>query len=176
MRRISVLIPDVYEWLSLPVAYCLKSTGQVEVHGFSRRKSMPLQLSNLFTSFNFMEEFELNSWLMRIDEIVADRQTDVVLPTSTLGIRALSEHGRRLNCAEKLVHLPEPHSFHTATDKALLADFLAAHGFRQPATVVVTAGEPRPEGLSALAFPVLAKPPPFKRRIRHPTFRKSEGP
>src|SRR5437762_3298807 len=115
---ISVLIPDIDEWLSLPVAYCLKSSGHVNVHGLSRRKSRSLQLSNLFSSYEYSQEFELSSWLTRIDEIVAKQRVNVVMPVSSAGIKALSEHRRVLSCASKLVRLPESHIFDTATNKA----------------------------------------------------------
>jgi predicted ATP-grasp superfamily ATP-dependent carboligase len=137
----------------------LKTSRQVTVHGFSRRKSRPLQLSNLFTSLEYCKEFELSSWLTRLEEIVARQRIDVVMPVSSVGIRALSEHRRALSWAGKLVQLPEPHMFDTATNKASLADFLAVNGFPRPRTVLVTAGAPGPESLSALTFPVLAKPP-----------------
>jgi hypothetical protein len=159
MSRISVLIPDADDWIGLRVAYCLNSAGEVSVHGLSRRESWPFRLSNLFRSFDHSGEFELSSWLARIDEIVARRGVDVVLPVSSFGIRALSEHGSMLGCADRLVHLPEPHVFDEATNKSALADVLTASGIPQPTTVVVAAGAPRPEGLSSLTFPVLAKPP-----------------
>jgi D-aspartate ligase len=159
MGRISVLIPDADEWLSLPVAYCLKTSGQITVHGFSRRKSRPLLLSRLFTSLEYTKEFELSSWLSSVDEVVARRGIDIVMPVSHLGIEALSEHRRALGCADKLVRLPEPRIFDTATNKASLAGFLAGNDLPHPRTVVVTADAPRPEGLSTMTFPILAKPP-----------------
>ena len=160
MDRISVLIPDVDDrLLSLRVAYCLKTSGRVTVHGLSRCKSRRMRLSNLFQSFSDIDDFNLSSWLTRIDEIVATQRVDLVLPVSSLGIRALGEHSRALRCAERLVQLPEPYAFDIATNKASLADFLAAHRFPHPPTVVLIGGAPRPETLSTLAFPVLVKPP-----------------
>jgi glutathione synthase/RimK-type ligase-like ATP-grasp enzyme len=159
MDRMSVLIPDVDEGLSLPVAHCLKLSGKATVHGLSRRRSRALQLSNLFKSFEYMEEFELSSWLKRIDEIVVTQKVDVVLPVTNLAIRALSEYRGVLTCADRLVQLPEPHILDTATNKASLSAFMAVHGLPQPPTVVVSTGAPRPEGLSTLSFPVLAKLP-----------------
>lgn len=158
MGRISVLIPDVDDWLSLPVAYCLKTSGKVTVHGLSRRRWRPLRLSKLFASLNYVDD-DLDPWLHRIDEIVAKQGVGVVLPVSNSAIRALGEHRQTLSCADRFVPLPEPDVFDIATNKASLTDFLTAHGFRQPTTVKVTAGASRPEGLSVLSFPVLAKPP-----------------
>lgn len=157
--QIVVLIPDVDDWLSLSVAYCLKTSGRVTVHGLSRCQSKRLRLSNLFASFSEIVDFDLGGWLARIDQIVAERRVDLVLPVSSIAIRALSEHRRTLASADRLVQLPEPDAFDTATNKASLAGFLAAHGFPHPPAAVVTAGAPRPERLSALAFPVLVKPP-----------------
>src|SRR5262249_26172672 len=137
---------------------CL-NTGEVTVHGLSRRKSRSFQFSNLLTSFDHMNEFEVSSWLARIDELVAKRRIDVVMPVTNLAIRTLSEHRRSLKCSERLALLPEPHIFDTATNKASLAGILATHGLHHPPTVVVTADAPRPKGLSTLTFPVLAKPP-----------------
>jgi glutathione synthase/RimK-type ligase-like ATP-grasp enzyme len=156
---ISVLIPDCDEWLSLPVAYCLKVSRQIVVHGLSRRRSRPLRLSRLFASFEDIKEYELPSWLTRIDEIVAREGVDVVMPASSAGIRALSVHRQRLSCAEKLVWLPEAHAFDVATNKARLADLLADTDLPRPRTAVVPGVSPKPEILSALTFPVLAKPP-----------------
>jgi len=159
MGRISVLIPDADEWLSLPVAYCLKSSGRIDVHGISRSKSRPLRLSRLFTSLETSrEKFELDFWLARVDEAVARRGIDVVMPVSHLGIKALTEHRSELRCADRLARLPEPDIFNTATSKASLAGFLADNDLLHPKTVVMAAHEPKPDGLSRLRFPVLAKP------------------
>jgi glutathione synthase/RimK-type ligase-like ATP-grasp enzyme len=159
MRRISVLIPDAATQLSTRVAHCLKASGRVSVHGLSGRRTAPQRLSNLFSTFEFSTEgIGLSSWLERIDDIVARRQIDVVLPISDFGIRALSEHGRLLACTDRLVQLPEHHIFDVATNKASLANLLAVHGIPRPATIVVHAGKQRSENLSALTFPVLAKP------------------
>lgn len=158
MDRISVLIPDAEQYFGRPVAYCLKTRGNV-VHALARGRSRSLPFSNLFASFEYMDEPQLGPWLKRIEEIVTERKIDVVMPVSEYAIRALSEHGHSLSCANKLVRLPEHRIFEMATDKASLAKFLAAHGLPLPPTVVVTVGAKRPEALSSLDFPVLAKPP-----------------
>ena len=157
MDRISVLIPDAEQYFGRPVAYCLKTSGNV-VHGLARRKSKSLPFSNLFASFEHMDEPQLKPWLERIEQIVVEREIDVVMPVSEYAIRALSEHGHSLRCASRLVQLPDFRIFDMATDKASFAKFLAAHGLPLPPTVVVTVGADRPEALSALNFPVLAKP------------------
>lgn len=160
MSRISVLIPDADAGMSLPVAYCLKESGQVKVHGSCARPSKPLELSNLFTSLDYAEQKgELESWLNRIDEIAAMRRVDVILPTSNAAIRALSTHRHKLASRMKLAFVPDPTSLDTATNKALLTGFLTDRGIPQPPTVVVSAGAQRPEGLFRLRFPVLVKPP-----------------
>lgn len=159
MTRISVLIPDLDEWLSMPVAYCLKTSGRVAVHGLSRCKSRRLRLSNLFTSFDDLDDLDLGSWLARIDETVARQKIDIVMPVSSVAIRVLSEHRQALSCADRLVQLPAPDVFDIATNKASLASFLSAHGFPHPESVVIKADAPRPEKLSTLTFPVLLKPP-----------------
>jgi hypothetical protein len=160
MTRISVLIPDAEAENSKRVALCLKTSGRVILHGLSRRSSMPLRTSSLFATFDCsMEKIELGLWLKRVDEIVARQQIDVVLPTSDFSIRALSEHGPSLACADRLAQLPNQHTFDMATNKASLAKFLTVHGIPQPPTVLVTVGAQMPDGLSALNFPVLAKPP-----------------
>lgn len=159
-KRFSVLIPDVDTGQGLPVAYCLNVSGQASVQGFSQLKSRPLQFSRLLCTFECAgRELEPSAWLTRIDEIVARGQVDVVLPVSNFAIRTLSEHRQTLSCAPRLAPLPDPHVFDVATNKALLANFLAAQKISHPETVVLTVGGPRPHGLSILKFPVLAKPP-----------------
>jgi len=160
MGRISVLIPDAEAENSKRVALCLTESGRVTLHGLCRRKTAPLRTSSLFATFDCStEEIEIDSWLGRLDDIVARQQIDVVLPTSDFGIRALSEHGHLLACADRLVQLPEPDAFDLATNKAALANFLALHDIPRPPTVLVTAGLKLPEDCAALGFPVLAKPP-----------------
>jgi D-aspartate ligase len=157
MNRISVLIPDADE--QLPVPCCLTVSGQAIVHAFARRPVPTLKHSRFCASFEAFEgPFDLKRWLKRIGEIVAERGVDVVLPISDFGIRTLSEHRQVLGWAAKLPHLPDPHTFDVATDKAKLADFLARYGLPQPPTVVVTTGVVQ-DALVALEFPVLAKPP-----------------
>ncbi|HEY1576177.1 MAG TPA: ATP-grasp domain-containing protein [Terracidiphilus sp.] len=160
MGRFSVLIPDVDDDLiSIPVAQCLTDAEEIDIHGLSRHKSRSLQLSNLFTSFDQMDEFALSGWLRRIDEVVARRRIDIVLPVTDVAIRALSEHRHVLACAGKVARLPEPSVFDVATNKASLALFMKDHDIPHPPTVVLAAGARRSERLSTLAFPVLAKPP-----------------
>jgi predicted ATP-grasp superfamily ATP-dependent carboligase len=50
-------------------------------------------------------------------------------------------------------------AFDEATNKALLADFLTRHEISHPPSIVMTAGIPSADRLSALTFPILAKPP-----------------
>jgi hypothetical protein len=157
--QFSILIPDADDGFSIPVAYCLKMGGQI-VHGLSRRQSRMMPLSRLFQSFDFpMREFEISSWLSQIDEIVTRRNVDVILPVSSMAIRTLSENRSQLSCADKLAHLPSPQSFDTATNKAALANFLAACGLPQPSSVVLGGDKPAADKLSRLKFPVLLKPP-----------------
>lgn len=159
MSCVSVLIPDADAWPGLLVAHCLKASGKVALHGLSGSKTTPLRYSNLFTSFQCLEEGQ-GRLLDCVDEIVTKRGIDVVLPISNLGIRTFSEHRYELVSAAKLVDLPEPRTFDIATNKAALSEFLKAHGIAQPRTVTVAGGaKPMPETLSALSFPVLAKPP-----------------
>jgi D-aspartate ligase len=158
MGKISVLIPDADDWIGIRVAYCLRASKQVVVHGLGRRKSWPFPLSRFFASFDGSENFDLTAWLSRIDEIVAQQRVDVVMPISSLGIKALSQHGRTLAFANKLVHLPDPDSFDAATNKGALAKVLAANSIPHPSTVVLASGSLKVERLSTLTFPVIAKP------------------
>jgi predicted ATP-grasp superfamily ATP-dependent carboligase len=158
MNRISVLIPDADGWGH--VARCLAVSGQAVVHGFSLHPAPLLKHSRFFDSFEeYKGDFDIKFWLGRIGEVVAERRIDVVLPISEFAIRTLSEHRRTLSWAEKLPPLPNPHTFDVATNKASLADFLASHDLPHPPTVMVTTGIPVHDTLSALEFPVLAKPP-----------------
>jgi D-aspartate ligase len=158
MNRISVLIPDAD--VRLYVARCLAATGQATVHGFSLHPAPFLKHSRFFASFEeYRGEFDVKSWLSRIGKIVAERRIDVVLPVSEFAIRTLSEHRPTLSWSAKLAQLPNPHTFDVATDKANLAYFLAEHGVPHPPTVVVTAGMPMDDRVSALEFPILVKPP-----------------
>jgi predicted ATP-grasp superfamily ATP-dependent carboligase len=119
-----------------------------------------LEHSRFLASFEqFKGEFNVEPWLNRIGEIVAERRIDVVLPISEFAIRTLSEHRQALHWAAKLPSLPAPHIFDIATDKANLAAFLDSHGIPRPPTVVVTTDIGAHARLSALGFPVLAKMP-----------------
>lgn len=154
----SILIPDADEGFSFPVAYCLKTAGQ-RVHGLSRSRWKISPLSNLFETLEYSTQgSELNSWLKCIDEVVVRRKIDAILPVSSHAIRNLSNNRHRLASADKLVQLPSPSVFDTATNKASLANFLAVHGLPQPPTVVWEPGVPAAEKTSALNFPVLVKP------------------
>jgi predicted ATP-grasp superfamily ATP-dependent carboligase len=158
MGRISVLIPDADA--RFYVARCLAASRQAIVHGFTLGSASLQKHSRFFFSFEeYKGEFDAEFWLHRIGEIVADRQIDVVLPISDFAIRTLSAHRQTLTWAAKLPQLPNPLTFDIATDKAQLADFLASHSLPHPPTAVVTTGIAPPERLSALEFPVLAKPP-----------------
>jgi D-aspartate ligase len=157
MNRISVLIPDADEQLHVPC--CLTASGRAIVHAFARRPAPALKYTRFCASFEAFEgPFDVERWLKRIGEIVAEKRIDVVLPISGFAIRALSEHRQELGWAAKLPHLPDTHTFDVATDKAKLADVLARCSLPQPPTVVVTTGKVQ-DALGALVFPVLAKPP-----------------
>jgi len=124
MSRISVLIPDAEAQIGARVARCLKASDQVILHGLSRNRSAPFRHSSLFTTFECSRDgIELDPWLERVEQIVAKRLIDVVLPISDFGIRALSEHGRLLACSDRLVQLPDHYIFDMATNKAALANF-----------------------------------------------------
>jgi predicted ATP-grasp superfamily ATP-dependent carboligase len=158
MKRISVLIPDAD--VHLPVVRCLGASKRAVVHGFALHPAPFLEHSSFLASFEqFEDDFNVKRWLNRIDEIIAERQIDVVLPISEFATRTLSEHRQALHWAAKLPPLPNPHSFDIATNKAKLADFLDSCGIPHPPTVVVTAGIPARDRLSTLEFPVLAKVP-----------------
>ncbi len=158
MNRISVLIPDAD--VRLRVACCLAASGRAVVHGFACRPAPEARRSRFFASFEeYQGAFDPQVWLARIGGIVAERRIDVVLPTADFAIRTLSQYRPTLDWAEKLPLLPEPDVYDTATDKAKLAGVLARCGLPHPPTVVVSAGAPPAGDLSALAFPVLAKPP-----------------
>jgi D-aspartate ligase len=159
LKRMSVLIADADPWIGLSVARCLVTSGQVVLHGFARNGASSVSHSNLFTSFEENKgKFEPKLWLARISQIIAERGIDVVLPIMGDAIRTLSEHRHTLSWAAKLPQLPNVRAFDTATDKAMIAEFLVMHGLPHPPTVVVTTGISGYEGLSALEFPVLAKP------------------
>lgn len=158
MARISVLIPDA-EHFSKRVARCLDASRQVILHGLSKQEFVPLRTLSLYATFSAMGEMALSSWLERVDDIATKLQVDVVLPTSHFSIRALSEHGRSLACADRLAHLPDYRTYDMATDKASLSDFLALNEIPHPRTVLVKIGAETPNNLSTLNFPVLAKPP-----------------
>ncbi len=158
MNRISVLIPDAD--VRLNVACCLTVSKQAVVHGLALHPAPLLKHSRFFASFEeYKGEFDVKSWLRRIGEIVAERRIDVVLPIAEFAIRILSEQRPALNWAAKLPELPSPHSLDIGTDKAKLAEFLDRYRISHPPTVVVTAGITAHDRLSALEFPVLAKPP-----------------
>lgn len=164
MKRISVLIPDADARLN--VACCLAMSRQAVVHGLALRPAPLVRHSRFFASFEECKgEFDVTFWLRRIGEIVEERQIDVVLPISEFAIRTLSERQKSLGWAAKLPQLPNPHAFDTATNKAKLADFLDSYGIPHPPTIVVTIGTPARDRLSALEFPVLAKPPLSTRGI-----------
>jgi ATP-grasp in the biosynthetic pathway with Ter operon len=174
MNRISVLIPDAD--VRLNVARCLTASRQAIVHGFALHPAPLLRHSKFFASFEeYKGEFKLGCWLSRIGEIVAERRIDVVLPISEFAIKTLSEHRQALSWATTLPQLPDPHTFDKAIDKAKLADFLGSHGLPHPPTVVVTSGTPVHDRLSALEFPVLAKPPLSSGGIGIRRFESLEG-
>jgi D-aspartate ligase len=174
MNRISVLIPDAD--VRLNVACCLASSRQTVVHGFALHPASFLKHSKFFASFEeYKGDFDVKSWLKRIGEIVAEQRIDVVLPISDFTIRTLSEHRQAFSWAAKLPQLPNPHTFDIATDKAKLADFLGRYGLPHPPTMVVTAGIPAHGELSALEFPVLAKPPRSTGGIGISRFESLEG-
>lgn len=160
MKRLSVLIPDADAWACLLVAHCLADSGEVTLHGLSRRETTPNRHSKLFASFETLRDnVEIDQWSKAIDEIVTKRSIDIVLPISGFAIRSLSERRGTLNWASKLVQLPDPHVFDLATNKATLANFMKAHDIACPSTTIVNTGEPARLPLSDLSFPVLAKPP-----------------
>jgi predicted ATP-grasp superfamily ATP-dependent carboligase len=174
MNHISVLIPDAD--VRLNVARCLAASRQAIVHGFALHSAPLLRHSKFFASFEeYKGEFNLKGWLSRIGEIVAERRIDVVLPISEFAIKTLSEHRQTLSWAATLPQLPNPHTFDIAIDKAKLADFLGSHGVPHPPTVVVTTGIPLHDRLSALEFPVLAKPPLSSGGIGIRRFESLEG-
>jgi D-aspartate ligase len=159
MKRISVLIPDAD--VHLPVVRCLGASKRAVVHGFALHPAPFLEHSSFLASFEqFEDDFNVKRWLNRIDEIIAERQIDVVLPISEFATRTLSEHRQALHWAAKLPPLPNPHSFDIATNKAKLADFLDSCGIPHPPTVVVTAGvgTRRFEGLESLTVFLAGQP------------------
>jgi predicted ATP-grasp superfamily ATP-dependent carboligase len=158
MKRFSVLIPDAD--VRLNVACCLEMSRQAVVHGLALHPAPLVRHSRFFASFEeYKGEFDVKLWLNRIGEIVEERHIDVVLPISEFAIRTLSEHQKSLGWAAKLPQLPSPHTFDIATSKAKLADFLDSCDVPRPQTVVVSIGVTARDRLSALGFPVLAKPP-----------------
>jgi len=159
MNRISVLIADSNPWFLLNVARCLAASRQATIHGIALGLAPSLKHSKYFVSFEeYTGKSGVKSWVHRIGEIVAKRRIDVVLPPSDFAIRTLSEHRQELSWAAKLPQLPDLHTFDIATDKTRFADFLASRSLPHPPTAVVTTGVPVPDKLSALDFPVLAKP------------------
>lgn len=157
--RMSVLIPDVDAWAGLMVARCLAASRRAVVHGFAGRAAPLLRHSHRFASFKEHKgEFDVASWLSEIGDIVAERDIDVVLPISHIATRTLIEHRHKLSWAGKLPRAPDLSAFDRATNKASLADFLAVHGLAHPRTVAVTIGQPIDIDVSALDFPVVAKP------------------
>jgi D-aspartate ligase len=174
MNRISVLIPDAD--VRLNVACCLAASRQAIVHGLALNSASLPKYSRFFASFEeYNGEFDVTRWLKRIGEIVAERRIDVVLPISEFAIKTLSEYRQTLSWTATLPQLPNPHTFGIATDKAKLADFLGSHGLPHPPTVVVTTGIPAHDRLSALEFPVLAKPPLSSGGIGIRRFESLEG-
>ena len=110
MKRISVLIPDAD--IQYHAACCLTMSRQAVVHGFALHPAPLLKHSRFFASIEeYKGEFDLEVWLRRIGEIVAERRIDVVLPIAEFAIRTLSEHRHALGWGEKLPPLPEPRIF-----------------------------------------------------------------
>lgn len=155
-----MLIPDADAWACLLVAHCLADSGEVTLHGLSRRETSPNRHSNLFASFESLRSnIEIDQWLTAIGEIVSRRSIDIVLPISGFAIRSLSERRAALSWSSKLVQLPDPNVFDLATSKATLANFMKAHDIACPSTTIVNTGQQGQPLLSNLSYPVLAKPP-----------------
>src|SRR5690349_16957946 len=133
MKRISVLIPDAD--VQFPVACCLTVSRQAVVHGLARHPAPALKHSSFFASFEeFADKFDVEVWLHRIGEIVAERRIDVVLPIADYAIRTLSQHRHALPWGRKLPLLPNPHTFDIASNKVKLAEFLGKSGIPHPPT------------------------------------------
>jgi D-aspartate ligase len=158
MKRISVLIPDAD--VQFHVACCLTLSRQAVVHGFALHPAPSLKYSRFYASFEeYKGKFDLEVWLRRIGEIVAERQIDVVLPMAEFAIRTLSEHRHALPWGGKLTPLPNPYTLDIATNKVTFAEFLRKSSIPHPPTIVVAGGSPGVEAFSTIKFPVLAKPP-----------------
>ena len=157
MKCLSVLIPDAD--VRLPVACCLAVSPQVVVHGLAINPGSSLKHSKFFASFEEYEgKFDINGWLQRIGEIIAERQIDVVLPIAEFAVKMLGEYRHALSWSAKLPPLPSPHTLDLVTNKATFADFLDSSAIPHPPTVVVSTRTSARDRLSALRFPVLAKP------------------
>jgi predicted ATP-grasp superfamily ATP-dependent carboligase len=158
-RSLSVLLPDAESHFALPVATCLGSVPGVRVHALSTDPGARVRHSRYCASFEAVGPGEADrARLLGVLYLVDRHRIDVVLPVCETGAGFLDRHRGLLGARAALAPTPRERVLETASDKWLLARFLAQRGFPHPPTLLAGRGADFDAALDELPFPVLLKP------------------
>ena len=157
LNKISVLMLDGEDELSLLVARCLGDVAGWKLHVLSTLPHAPLRYSRHVTSYHYRSIHCPQERIEAIREILQRTQADVLLPVWK-ALPFVAVHYPALSALAPITPTPTLELFNIALNKWAMAQFFVQHQIPQPPTVLWTGEEACKQALRAASFPVLLKP------------------
>ncbi|MDF3058833.1 MAG: ATP-grasp enzyme-like protein [Rariglobus sp.] len=156
---VDVLVLDGETLHALRVVRSLSFNPRWRIHVLGRvgkrRLKPPIARSVHITAFHNLarRKKEGEEFIKRLLAVVERTGAKIIMPLRETTTLALIEHRAVLEPVARITPLPTAEAFTTATDKFLLARFMAAQGIPHPQTWDVSEA-----GSDSLRFPLLVKP------------------
>ena len=160
IERMTVLVPDADDWLTLRVLRCLGQESIFKNHILSKKK-MPLsRFSRHCTSFHLNNSRNDDEWIEEINKLIAKFQINIILPVTVQGVELISKNRNKISKSALIPPLAEPEKIALTNDKLEFHKFLIEEGL--PSLPTINAGisgeNIQKTNLDSIEFPALLKP------------------
>ena len=158
--KMSVLIPDAEDWLTLKVLRCLGQESIFKNHILSKMKIPISRFCRYCTSYHFNKSQNDDEWIEEINKLITKLQINVILPITVEGFELISRNRAKISKSVRIPALPEPEKIVLTNDKWAFYKFLCQHDL--PSVPTVYAGNSGEDinlhEINSIEFPALLKP------------------